>query len=106
MAWFTGDKLLITLKRMIRSFRHKGLAQFFNDADPAGISVDLADRIRRRLLALHAARKPQDFKLPGFDFHSLKGKPKRYSVHVNGPWCITFEWDDGDAWRVDLENYH
>jgi len=25
---------------------------------------------------------------------------------VNGPWCIIFEWDDGETWRVDLEQYH
>jgi proteic killer suppression protein len=27
-------------------------------------------------------------------------------VHVNGPWCITFEWDGEDAVRVALEEYH
>ena len=91
---------------MIRSFRHRGLARYFNDADPSGVAADLADRIRRRLLTLQTAIRPQDLDLPGFDFHPLKGKPKRYSVHVNGPWCITFEWVDGDAVRVDLENYH
>jgi len=25
---------------------------------------------------------------------------------VSGPWCITFEWKDGHAIRVDLEQYH
>ncbi|TVR62303.1 MAG: plasmid maintenance system killer protein, partial [Candidatus Competibacteraceae bacterium] len=25
---------------------------------------------------------------------------------VNGPWCITFEWEEPDALRVDLEQYH
>jgi proteic killer suppression protein len=45
--------------------------------------------------------------VPGFDFHVLRGKPTRYTVHVNGPWCITFEWDlSGGAVRVDLEQYH
>ena len=91
---------------MIRSFRHRGLARYFNDADLSGSAADFADRIRRRLLTLQAATRPQDMDLPGFAFHPLKGKPKRYSVHVNGPWCITFEWVDGDAVRVDLENYH
>jgi len=27
-------------------------------------------------------------------------------MHINGPWCITFEWEDGEALRVDLEQYH
>jgi proteic killer suppression protein len=25
---------------------------------------------------------------------------------VNGPWCITFEFEGGDGYRVDLEQYH
>lgn len=45
--------------------------------------------------------------LPGFDYHALSGfNPTRYTVHVNGPWCITFEFEDGDALRVDFEQYH
>jgi len=27
-------------------------------------------------------------------------------MHINGPWCITFEWEDGEALRVDLEQEH
>ena len=33
-------------------------------------------------------------------------KPPRYSIHVNGPWCLTFEFEEGDAHRVDFEQYH
>jgi antitoxin HigA-1 len=45
--------------------------------------------------------------VPSFYFHPLRGfKPTRYSVHVNGPWCITFEFEDGDACHVDFEQYH
>lgn len=45
--------------------------------------------------------------LPGFDFHALRGfEPTRYTVHVNGPWCVTFEFRDGDAFAVDFEQYH
>lgn len=91
---------------MIRSFRHRGLQRYFNDGDAAGLPPDQVARIHRRLMALNAATRPQDLNIPGFDFHGLRGKPKRYSVHVNGPWCITFDWAEGDALRVDLENYH
>ena len=56
---------------------------------------------------MDAAATPEEMNVPGFDFHPLKGgKPVRYSVHVNGPWCITFEFQKGDAWRVDFEQYH
>lgn len=63
-------------------------------------------RILERLDALDAAERPEDMDLPGFDFHALKGKPKRYTTHVNGPWCVTFEFERGDACRVNFEQYH
>jgi proteic killer suppression protein len=44
--------------------------------------------------------------VPGFAFHPLKGKPQRYSIHVNGPWTLTFGWESGEATDVDLEQYH
>jgi proteic killer suppression protein len=91
---------------MIRSFRHKGLRELFRD----GNSAKVADRLQERCLdildALDAAIKPEDMNLPGLDFHGLQGKPKRWTTHVNGPWCITFEFEDGDALRVDLDQYH
>jgi len=58
------------------------------------------------LKALDEAAAPSDLNLPGFNFHRLQGRPARYSLHVNGPWCVTFEWEDGDAVRVNLEQYH
>lgn len=92
---------------MIRSFRHKGLADLFHTGKAAKVRPDLHARSLRRLDALNAARELDDLALPGLDFHPLKGhKPTRYSIHVNGPWCITFEWADSDALRVDLEQYH
>jgi len=68
--------------------------------------MDLVDRCRSRLMVLHEAENLLDINVPGFDFHGLQGKPKRHSVHVNGLWCITFEWVEGDVYRVDLIQYH
>jgi len=91
---------------MIRSFRSKPLRDFFVDEDPRRISADLVERVRGRLQALHRAKTLDDLKLPGWRLHPLRTKPVRYAIAVNGPWRITFEWDDGDAARVDLEQYH
>ncbi len=64
-------------------------------------------RILRRLDALDAATVPEDMNLPGFGFHALRGhNPTRYTVHVNGPWCITFEFSTGDAHLLDFGQYH
>jgi proteic killer suppression protein len=91
---------------MIISFKSKGLKELFERSHTSKIHKDYQKRCRIRLEALDSAERLEDLKLPGFDFHSLLGKPKRYSIHVNGPFCITFEWYDGDAGKVDFENYH
>jgi len=91
---------------VIRSFRHKGLEELFVSGSSRKVSKNLQARALRRLDALANAEDLPALNLPGFDFHALRGKPQRYSLHVNGPWCITFEWDEGDALRVDLVQYH
>ena len=92
---------------MIRSFKSKPLAELWEKGRTSKIDVKMHERILRRLDRLDAAVTPQEMNIPGFDFHALRGfKPTRYSVHVNGPWCITFEFEDGDACRVDFEQYH
>jgi len=91
---------------MIESFRHRGLKELFETQSSAKVPPHFQKRIRIRLDAMDAATDLKHLKQPGFDFHPLKGKPQRYSIHVNGPWCITFEWENGSAKRVDLEQYH
>jgi len=91
---------------MIKSFKHKGLGELFETGRSRGVRQDLQSRCLRRLEALDQADVLKDLNVPGFDFHGLLGVPKRYSIHVNGLWCITFEWKEGEALRVDLEQYH
>ncbi|WP_320188964.1 type II toxin-antitoxin system RelE/ParE family toxin [Agrobacterium rosae] len=92
---------------MIRDFRHKGLHELFKQGKTSKIDSKLHKRILVRLDRLEQIANIAEMKLPGFDFHSLQGfDPTRYTVHVNGPWCITFEFIDGDACNVDFEQYH
>jgi proteic killer suppression protein len=92
---------------MIKTFKSKGLTELWEKDATAKIDAKMHKRILRRLDALNSAAKPEDMNIPGFDFHGLKGfSPKRYSVHVNGPWCVTFEFEGGDAVAVDFEQYH
>lgn len=91
---------------MIKTWRHKELESLFRTGKSAKIKADLVKRALRRLDVLNVALRPEDMRVPGFNFHALLGKPQRYTVHVNGPWTITFGWDDTDAIDVDLEQYH
>lgn len=45
--------------------------------------------------------------ISGFRLHPLKGiMKKRRSITVNGNWRITFEFEDGNAFVLDYEDYH
>jgi proteic killer suppression protein len=92
---------------VIKSFRSRGLAELWERGRTGKIDAKMHGRIVRRLDRLDVVARPNEMNIPGFDFHPLRGfQPIRYSVHVNGPWCITFEFADGDACRVDFEQYH
>lgn len=91
---------------MVKIFKRKGLAELFELGRSRRVPPNPQARALRRLDVLDQAESLAEMNLPGFNFHGLKGRPKRHSNHVNGPWCITFEWVAGDALKVDLEQYH
>ena len=91
---------------MIRTWRHKGLKQLFVGGTSAKVRPDQQRRSLRILDALKEAERPEDMNIPGWNFHVLQGKPKRWAVAVNGPWRMTFEFERGDALNLSLEQYH
>ena len=92
---------------MIKTFRSKALSELWSKGRSGKIDARIHKRILIRLDRLNVATALEQMSLPGFDLHALKGYvPTRYTVHVNGPWCITFEFAAGDALRIDFEQYH
>ncbi|ABQ68542.1 type II toxin-antitoxin system RelE/ParE family toxin [Rhizorhabdus histidinilytica] len=91
---------------MIRNYRNKALQLFATSGDGSKLPVQNEDKIRILLARLDASVKPDDMLLPGFGFHGLQGKPKRYAVKVNKNFRITFGWSEEDAIDVDIEDYH
>jgi len=92
---------------MIKTFRHKGLRQLFEAGKSRGVSADLLPKLIRQLDLLNRAVSPADMNLPGYRLHELKGDRKStWSVTVSGNWRLTFSFQDGDAYDVDLEDYH
>lgn len=92
---------------MIRSFKHKGLARFFELGSTAGIQASHAKRLRLILGRLHAASQAQDMDLPGLRLHELSGvRTGVWAVNVSGNWRVTFRFKDGDADVVNYEDYH
>lgn len=92
---------------MIRSFRHKGLEQFYRTGSKAGIQPEHAEKLRDRLLVLDNAAGPNDVALPGWNLHVLHGELKdHWSIRVNGNWRLTFIFDSEDVVLLDYRDYH
>lgn len=91
---------------MIKSFRSKALKVYFNEGDASKLPVPNHDRVRRQLTVLDAASTPEEMNVPGWRFHGLQGKPKRYAVDASGNYRVTFGFEGQDAVAVDLEDYH
>ncbi len=92
---------------MIKSFKHKGLQQFFVTGSKAGVQPHHAARLGRQLTRLDVAKNPDDMNVPGWRFHGLVGElAGHYSVTVSGNWRMTFMFEGEDAILVDYQDYH
>ena len=92
---------------MIRSFRHKGIQDFFETGSKSGIQPNHAGRLRIQLTRLDDATSPQDMNAPGWRLHRLSGTmADHWSITVNGNWRLTFRFEGQDAILVDYQDYH
>lgn len=93
---------------MIKSFRHKGLEDFFLRGTMKGIKAEHAKKLRQILAILNVASSLDDIKsAKSLGFHPLSGQRKHeYAVWVNKNWRVTFEFKDGDVYLTNYEDYH
>lgn len=92
---------------MIKSFRHRGLEDFFLAGSHAGIQPKHAKRLRLQLGQLDAAFVPQDMGRPGWRLHPLKGNwDGLWAVWVDENWRLTFRFTGSNVELVDYQDYH
>lgn len=92
---------------MIRTLRHRGLKRLYERGDPSKVRADQAERIALALADLDDAAKPSDLDLPGYHLHPMKGDMKGFwSISISANWRIIFRFEEGDAYDVDLIDYH
>jgi len=92
---------------VIKSFRSPDAEALFNDRAVARFRA-IERPARRKLLYLSQARTLQDLLVPpGNRLEALKGDRKgQHSIRVNDQWRICFEWREGDAYQVEIADYH
>lgn len=92
---------------MIHSFRHRGLKRLYQTGDKSGIRADPIDTVQNILAVRDAASTPHALELPRYRLHPLKGALKRYwAVTVGAKWRTLFTFRDGNAYDVELIDYH
>ena len=92
---------------MIRTFRHRGLKRLYEHGDLSKVRADQAKRITLALADLDDADRPSDLDLPGYRLHPLKGELKGFwSITISANWRIIFRFETGDAFDVELIDYH
>jgi toxin HigB-1 len=93
---------------MIKSFRNAAAEAAWERRFVKGIPNDIMKSANRKLLQIHNARSLQDLKAPpGNRLERLAGDRKgQHSVRINRQWRICFRWRDGDAYEVEIVDYH
>ncbi len=93
---------------MIRSFRDKQTENIFRRKRVKGFPQDVQRASLRKLLILDAAESLDDLRVPpGNRLEQLKGNRKgQCSLRVNEQWRVCFAWSDGDAYDVEITDYH
>ena len=91
-----------------KEFMEAGKERLTRDSgDPSRIGADQLDRITLALADLDAASKPSELDLPAYRLHPLRGDRKGlWSISISGNWRVTFRFEDGDVYDVDLIDYH
>ena len=93
--------------RVIRSFKDRETEALFHDL-PVPRFRAFERQARRKLLYLHRARVLQDLRVPpGNRLETLKGDRRRqHSIRINERWRICFRWEEGNAYDVEIADYH
>ena len=93
---------------MIKTFRGKQTERVFAREPASRLPQDVYRRALRKLLLLDAAENLEDLRIPpGNQLERLVGDRKgRYSIRVNDQWRLVFRWTEGDAYEVEIVDYH
>ncbi|NBU04937.1 MAG: plasmid maintenance system killer family protein [Sphingobacteriia bacterium] len=93
---------------MIVSFGDKTTQKIWDGEWVKGFSTDIQDTARRKLRMLNNSIDVKDLMIPPSNrLEKLKGNRKDfYSIRVNNQWRLIFRWKNGNAFNVELIDYH
>jgi toxin HigB-1 len=96
------------IRRMIRTFADRRTQQICEKGSARRFPADVTARAARKLEYVDLATSLEDLKVPpGNRLHALKGDRRgQYAISINDQWRICFRFEDGDAYDVEVCDYH
>ncbi len=93
---------------MIKSFADKVTAAVFSGQEVRRMPKPLQQAARRKLAMIDAASSLEALKVPpGNRLEALKHDRKgQHSIRINDRWRVCFRWEAGNAWGVEIVDYH
>ncbi|MEB2309350.1 MAG: type II toxin-antitoxin system RelE/ParE family toxin [Candidatus Brocadiaceae bacterium] len=93
---------------MIKSFQSKDTEKLFNRKFVSKFPLELHRTALKKLLLLDAAERVEDLKVPpGNRLEKLSGNRQgQHCIRINDQWRICFRWRQGDAYDVEIIDYH
>jgi toxin HigB-1 len=93
---------------VIKSFRSKAAEQLLNGQRARKLPADIQKRAMHKLLLMDAAATLEFLRVPPSNrLEALAGdRIGQYSIRINDQWRICFVWRDGDAYDVEIVDYH
>ncbi len=93
---------------MIRSFSDSEAEKIYSLQRSRKLPQDIQQIALRKLRMLNNARTLQDLRIPPANrLEKLSGdRSGQYSIRINDQWRICFEWQEQDAYKVQIVDYH
>jgi len=93
---------------MIKTFRDKETEKIFKRLVSRKLPPNIQHLARRKMVVLDAATELNALRVPpGNRLEALKGDRKgQHSIRINDQWRICFRWKSGDAYNVEIADYH
>jgi proteic killer suppression protein len=93
---------------MIKSFKCKETAKIANYQFSKKLPISIQRTALKKLILIKRSKSLNDLRVPPSNhLEALSGNRKgQYSLRINDQWRICFVWKDGDAYNVEIEDYH
>lgn len=93
---------------MIISFRDEVTESIFNGFCVKSLSAEIVKTAYRKLWVLNSAESLNDLKIPPSNhLEKLQGNRNgQFSIRINKQWRICFTWKNGNAYNVEIVDYH